>query len=107
MPLSAAGWRMEPPASEPKLSGTLPAATAAPGPPLAAAGTGRPAAPGPARARLRGDGAAGVGTEAQRYAPRRPRRRGAAAGAAGDRREVPRGAGHLPGRALGGRRPGE
>ena len=38
-PHSAAGWRMEPPVSEPRLSGTKPAATAAAEPPLLPPGT--------------------------------------------------------------------
>ena len=38
-PQSAAGWRTEPPVSEPRASGTLPAATAAAEPPLEPPGT--------------------------------------------------------------------
>ena len=38
-PHNAAGWRMEPPVSEPRLSGTKPAATAAAEPPLLPPGT--------------------------------------------------------------------
>ncbi len=38
-PHSAAGWRMEPPVSEPRASGAKPAATAAAEPPLLPPGT--------------------------------------------------------------------
>ncbi len=39
MPQSAAGWRMEPPVSEPSVSGSSPAATAAAEPPELPPGT--------------------------------------------------------------------